>query len=238
MILSDYSIKFRVTVFVLVFILAIVGPIIYAVLPREGAPDITIPYVFVTAPYQGVAPEEIENLITIPLEKRFKDLENVKEVSSSSAEGVSAVVIEFTPKENIDNALQKVKDKIDLAKPDLPRDLDQPIVQGLNFSTDVPILNFAIWGDTDLERLKHIGDELKDDIEAIPGVLQVRIFGTREREIVISMDLLRLRAYSLTMADVMRAIQTENSTVSAGNNSAWRRSSSGSRSGGRMESHR
>jgi CzcA family heavy metal efflux pump len=217
MILSNYSIKFRVTVFVLVFIILAAGPLTYIFMPREGFPDVTIPYIFVTAPYQGVAPAEIENLVTIPMEKRFKDLENIKEITSSSAEGVSAIVIQFTPKENIDNAVQKVKAKIDLARPDLPQDLDEPIVQGLNSSTDIPIIDFAVSGDGNLERLNHIAEDIRDGLETIPGVLQARIAGARERELQVLVDLQRLNGYSLTLYEVIGAIQSENTTVSAGN---------------------
>lgn len=216
--LTDYAIKLRVTIFSIAAIAAIAGPVTYFVtMPREGAPDITIPYVFITAVYEGVAPEETENLITIPLEKKLAGLENIKKMNSTSAEGVSSIVIEFTPKENIDNAVQKVKDKIDMAKPDLPRDLDQPVVQGLNFSTDIPVLRFAISGDRDMERLKKVAEDLQDDIENVQGVLQARLDGTREREVRVEIDLHRLTAYSLTLFDVVSAIRGENSTVSAGN---------------------
>jgi multidrug efflux pump len=217
MILTNYSIQFRISVFVLIVILAIAGPLVYLNMPREGAPDITIPYVFLSAPYEGVAPEEIENLISIPLEKRLKDLENIKEMRSTSAEGMSFISIEFTPAQDIDTAVQKVKDKIDLTRPDLPADLDEPTVQGLNFSTDIPVLNFAISGDNDLERLKHIAEDLQDTIETIPGVLQARLYGARTREIRIAVDLERLLAHSLTLGDIMTAIRRENATLSAGN---------------------
>ncbi|MEI6972769.1 MAG: efflux RND transporter permease subunit, partial [bacterium] len=209
--LTDYSIKLRITIFALAAIVSVAGPVAYfRLMPREGAPDVTIPYVFVTALYEGVAPEETENLITIPLEKKLAGLENIKKMNSTSAEGVSSIIIEFTPKENIDDAVQKVKDKIDMAKPDLPRDLDQPVVQGLNFSTDIPVLRFAISGDSDLERLKKVAEDLQDDIENVSGVLQAQLGGIREREIRVEMDLHRLTAYSLTIFDVISAIRGEN----------------------------
>ena len=217
MILTDYSVKLRITVFVLTAILLVAGPLMYLGLPREGAPDITIPYVFVTAPYEGVAPAEIENLITIPMEKRFNGLENIEEMRSTASEGVSVTVIKFLPRQNIDLAIQKVKDKIDLARPDLPQDLDEPTVQGLNFSTDIPVLKMAVSGDTDLARLKEIAEDLQDAVERIPGVLEAKLYGAREREIRVDVDVQRLTAYALTLGDVAEAIQKENSTVSAGN---------------------
>jgi len=217
MLIVKHAIKLRITVFALTAMLVIVGPIIYYTLPREGMPDVTIPYVFVTVPYEGVAPSEIENLITIPLEKQFKDLENVKEINATSAEGLCFISVEFTPRQNIDSAAQKVKDKIDLAKPDMPRDLDQPIVKGLNLSTDIPVLNFTVSGSTDPERLKSVAEDLQDLVETVPGVLQARLYGTREREIRVELDLIRLIAHKLTIGDVFAALQKENTTISAGN---------------------
>lgn len=95
MILSNYAIKFRVAVLVFVGVLALAGTASYLTLPREGAPDITIPYVFVTAYYEGTAPEEMEKLVTVQLEKQFNDVDGIKEVRSTSAENVASIVIEF-----------------------------------------------------------------------------------------------------------------------------------------------
>ncbi len=217
MIVTRYAVKLRVSVFAMLFILLIAGPAVYLTMPREGAPDVTIPMVFVTASYEGTAPSEIENLITIPLEKQFKGLENLKKMTSSSAEGVCAVTIEFLPRQNIDDAVQKVKDKVDLAKRDLPKDLDAPVIQGFNFSTDIPVFTFAISGDKDLERIKRLAEDYQDLIETIPGVLEARLFGVREREIQVNADLRRLAGYRIGLAELMAAVAAENATVSAGN---------------------
>ncbi len=217
MILTRYAVRFRVSVFAMLVILMVAGPAVYFTMPREGAPDITIPMVFVTAAYEGVAPAEIENLITIPLEKQFKGLENLKKMTSSSAEGVCTVTIEFLPRQDIDNAVQKVKDKVDLAKRDLPKDLDAPVIQGFNFSTDIPVFTFAISGDRDAERLKRLAEDYQDLIETIAGVLEARLYGTREREIQINVDLRRLNAYGISLSHLMAAVFAENATVSAGN---------------------
>jgi multidrug efflux pump len=217
MLITNYAIKFRTAVVVFVIVMVLLGSITYMTLPREGSPDITIPYVFVTAVYEGTAPEEMENLVTIPMEKKLNDLENVKEMSSTSSEGITSIVIEFLPTEDIDMAKQKVKDKIDLAKPDLPDDLDEPAVEAINFSTDMPILMFALSGDPDLERLNNLAEDLQDQIEALPGAKQAAIYGTREREIRVEIDLNRVIAYQIPLSEVSRVIAMENSTVSAGN---------------------
>ncbi len=217
MIISNYAIKFRTAVFVFIAVLVIAGSIAYQQLPREGSPDITIPYVFVTSLYEGTSPVDIEKLVTIPLEKQFNDLENVKNVTSTSSEGVSSVAIEYFSGEDIDVALQKVRDKVDLARPDLPNDLDEPIIQAINFSTDMPIFIFALSGGDDLNRLKSIAEDLQDAIELVPGVRQASISGVLEREIRVEIDLPRLIALNIPVETIMSRIAGENSTISAGN---------------------
>ncbi len=217
MILSNYAIKFRVAVLVFVVVLAIAGSVSYLTLPREGAPDITIPYVFVSAYYEGTAPEEMEKLVTIPLEKQLNDVEGIKEVRSTSAENVASITIEFMAGEDIEQAKQRVKDKVDLAKPDLPPDLDEPVVDAFNFSSDFPVYIFALSGATDPERLKHLAEGLQDQIERLPGIQGVDLAGTREREVRVEIDLPRMIAYQIPLGLVMSRIAQENVTVSAGN---------------------
>lgn len=217
MLITNYAIKFRIAVFVLIVGLIAVGTVNYRNLPREGMPDITIPHVYITAIYEGTAPGEIEKLIAIPLEKQLNDVEGVKHIKSTSAENVCSVDIEFIAGEDIDLAKQKVKDKVDLAGPDLPDDLDEPVVQAFNVSSDVPIFRFALSGDTDLLRLKHLAERLKEEIEMVRGVRQATVAGAREREIRVELDADRLAAYGIPVTMVMRRISGENSTISAGN---------------------
>ena len=217
MLLSNYAIKFRIAVYVLIVGLVIAGSVSYMILPREGMPDITIPHVFITAIYEGTAPSEIEKLISIPLEKQLNDAEGVKHIRSTSAESVCSIDIEFMAGEDIDLAKQRVKDKVDLAWPDLPNDLDEPVVQAFNISSDVPIFTFALSGKTPLLRLKHLAETLKDDIELLPGIRQASIAGAREREVRVELDAMRLAAYGIPVTHVMGRISSENSTISAGN---------------------
>ncbi len=216
MILTNYAIKFRTAVFVFIAVFVVMGVVSYSTLPREGAPDITIPQVFISAVYPGTAPAEMENLIVIPIEKRLNELGNIKDVSVVAADSVAVFTIEYLEGVDVDTAIQRAKDKIDLARPDLPDDLDEPLVEGLNFSTDIPIMRFALSGDPDLERLKSTAEFLQDAIESIPGVKEARIAGTREREIRLEFDLPRLVAYNIPITDVVALIAKENVTVSSG----------------------
>jgi CzcA family heavy metal efflux pump len=217
MIISNYAIKFRSAVFVFIAVSVILGVSSYRNLPREGAPDITIPYVFVAAVYEGTAPSEMEKLVTIPLEKQLNDLENVKEMRSTTAEGICSVAIEFLAGQDINTARQRVKDQIDLARPNLPRDLDEPIVNAFNFSSDFPVFILTLSGPTDLQRLKALAETVKTDIELVPGVKDVGISGVREREIRVEIDLARVAAYGLPLGLVVQRIADENRTISAGN---------------------
>jgi multidrug efflux pump subunit AcrB len=216
MLVTNYAIKFRIAVYVFMAVLIVIGIAAYNALPREGFPDITIPQVFIRAPYEGTAPEEMENLVTIPLEKKLNELGNVKEITSTSAESFTTISVEFLPNQDIDMAIQRVKDKIDLARVDLPDDLEEPIVDGFNFSTDVPIMRFSLSGSSDIERLKNIAENLQDKIELMPGVREAGITGTREREIRIEFDRARLSAYEIPLADVLALVGKENVTISAG----------------------
>ena len=217
MILSNYAIKFRVAVLVFVVVLVIAGAVSYVTLPREGSPDITIPYVFVTALYEGTAPEEMEKLVTVQLEKQLNNVEDIKEIRSTSAENVSSIVIEFMAGEDIEQAKQRVKDKVDLAKPDLPPDLDEPVVEAFNFSSDFPVYIFALSGATDPERLKNLAEDLQERLEELPGIHRADLAGVREREIRVEIDLPRMIAYRIPLGQVMKRIAEENVTVSAGN---------------------
>jgi multidrug efflux pump len=217
MVVTDYAIRFRTAVFVAVLLFGIFGALSYVHLPREGMPDITIPHVFVTAVYEGTAPLEMEQRITIPLEEELNNVEGLKEIRSTSSENVCFIDIEFLAGQDIDQAKQRVKDKVDLARADLPDDLDEPLVQAINVSSDIPVFKCALSGDADLERLTDLAERLQDRIEAVPGVKEAEISGTREREIRVEVDPGRLAAYDIPLGLVMRRIAEENATISAGN---------------------
>ncbi|MBM4153734.1 MAG: efflux RND transporter permease subunit [Lentisphaerae bacterium] len=217
MIVSNLAIRFRVAVLVFVVMAVIGGSYSYVSLPREGFPDITIPHVYVTAVYDGTSPEEIERLIAIPLEKKLNDVDGIKTLRTTAAENACIVDVEFMAGQDIEQARIRVKDKVDLARPDLPDDLDEPVVEALNFSTDVPVFTFAVSGDADAVRLKSLAEQLQDRIELVPGVRQAEIAGTLEREIRVVVDQSRLAAYGVTLPLVLQRLSEENATVTAGN---------------------
>jgi CzcA family heavy metal efflux pump len=216
MIVSDAAIKKRTTVFVVIVMIILFGVYNYLTLPRELEPDVPVPYIVVTTSYKGIAPADIENNVTVPLEKKLKTLRDLEEISSVSAEGISSIRIEFLPEVDIDDALQKVRDKVDQAKPDLPDDADDPSIAEVSFS-DWPILIINVAGDIGLLQLKAIADELEERIESIPGVLDAAVIGGLEREIRIEPDPNRLAAYEIPLTELLALIDSENADIAAGN---------------------
>ena len=216
MIISDTAVKNRVSVMILAIIILIMGIYCYGEIPREDEPDVTIPYVFVQTPYKGVVASDIETAITIPIEKKLKGLERVKNIKSVSSEGVSNINIEFIPGTDIDDVLQKVRDKVDEAKRELPTDLeDDPAVFEVNLS-ELPIVVYSLSGSCGMAALKKIADDLEEDIESIPGVLEVDITGGQEREIIIEVDPDKLAYYRIPITAFGQVVASENTNTSGG----------------------
>ncbi|MFA6473212.1 MAG: efflux RND transporter permease subunit, partial [Candidatus Latescibacterota bacterium] len=122
--ITGFSVKKSTTILVMTVFFVVAGLVSYFSIPREATPDVKIPFMIVTSVYPGVAPEDVENLITRPIETQLKTLSDVKEITSSSSESFSMIAVEFDPKVDLDFALQKVKDKVDASKRDLPQDMD------------------------------------------------------------------------------------------------------------------
>lgn len=216
MIISDTAVRQRISVLVLAVIILVIGSYCYKVLPRESEPDITIPNVFVSTNYKGVASKDIETSITIEIEKKLKGLEGVKKMHSVSSEGLSSINIEFVTGTDIDDALQKVRDRVDEAKNELPADLEEdPSVFEVNFS-ELPIVVFSLSGTCGIVCLKEIADDLKDDIEAIQGVLEAEVTGGIEREIRVEAFPEKLAYYNIPIFALQDAVTKENRNTSGG----------------------
>jgi len=216
MIVNETAQRRQPLVLVSLLLIIVAGLYSYANLPREASPDIQIPYIFVTTDYEGVAPEDMEKLITVPLERKLKGLEGVEELTSQSDDGTSTIAIKFLPSEDIDDALQKVRDKVDQASGDLPSDLeDDPLVSEMNFS-DMPIIQVVLSGPFSLKRLKVFAEDLEDRFESISGVLDARIIGGLEREIHVEFDLDRVGAYKVPFTTMLQSVERGNVNMPGG----------------------
>lgn len=212
---TEFAVNHVTAVFVLFVCLILGGLVSYSTLPRESAPDIPIPVVIVSTPYFGVSPADMETLVTQPMEKEFKGLKGLKKMTSTSAESVSLVTLEFETEIDIEEALQKVREKVDKVETELPPDAEDPEIIEINPS-DFPVLIANVSGDMDPVRLKEIGESMKDDIEKISGVLRVDLAGGVEREIQVLLDPMKLRQYKVSPNQVAGAIQSENINLPGG----------------------
>lgn len=213
--LSSFSINNRISVLVLIFLVAVMGIVSYVVIPKESFPSINIPNIFVVTIYPGVSPEDMESLVTRKLEDELGNISEVKTMTSTSSEGYSSVNLEFDPSIDIEDALQKVREKVDLAKSELPEDAEEPVVQEINFS-EFPIMNVNLSGEYDEVILKEIAEDLQDKIENIPSVLGVDLTGGLEREVQVDVDLAKMKYYGITFGDIITAISQENVTIPGG----------------------
>ncbi|OYX24270.1 MAG: copper transporter [Algoriphagus sp. 32-45-6] len=215
--LSSFSVDNSTSVVILTLIITVLGLGAYRTMPKESFPEIVIPTVYVGTPYPGNSPVDMENLITQPIEKELKSLNNVKDIKSTSVQDFSSIVIEFTPGVEISKAIQDVKDAVDKSKSELPTDLDQePNVLEVNTS-DFPIMNVNISGPYSEQELKKFGEYLEDAIEKLPEISKADLAGTVEREIQINADPYKMEAVGVSFSDISGAVQAENLTISGGN---------------------
>jgi multidrug efflux pump len=215
MTITNLAIKYRTTVLVLTASLVLGGVYSYVTIPKEASPSIEVPNIIVTTIYPGASPDDIESLITQHIEREVQNVNGIKEIRSTSTEGVSSVIIEFEPDISIDEAFSKVRDKVDLARADLPGDVEEPIVSEIDFS-QFPILVINLSAPYPLPRLKAVAEELQDEVEGVPGILEVDLTGGLEREVQIDVDLVALQGYNVAFKDVVDAIRNENTNIPGG----------------------
>jgi CzcA family heavy metal efflux pump len=212
---ADLALRHRATVFFVAAVVAVAGALAYLGLPRESSPDIKIPLIIVYTLYPGASPADIESQITRPVEREVKGVDGIKELTSVSQESVSLVTAEFVSGTDIDDALQKMRDRVDRAKVDFPEDAEEPLLQEISFS-DIPILQVNLSGDVGPVVLKRLAEDLEDRLEAIPGVLRVNVVGGLEREVRVDVDPRKLQLYGLSLDDVVDAVDDENVSIPGG----------------------
>lgn len=213
--LTSLALAHRTTVVALFVVISVAGLIAYRTIPKESSPEIAIPMVAINTAYTGVSPADMETLVTRPIEDELNKISEVREMVSTSVEGYSSITVEFSVGTDLNEAIQKVREKVDLAKPELPSDARDPVIVEFNFS-EWPIMQVNLAGEYGLVRLKEIGEALEDRIEQLPQVLRVDLRGGLEREVKVDIDLPRLKYYGLALSDVVDAIRNENVNVPGG----------------------
>ena len=212
---SHIAIRNPVFVFIMVLVISIAGFQAYKSIPREAAPDIQIPLLIVSIPFPGASPEDVESLISNKAEQELKTIKNLKEISSTSSEGVSVLTLEFTADFDISEARTKVREKMDQIKPDLPADTEDYQVTEINLS-EQPLMILNLAGDLGLLGLTELADEVKEEIEGIPGILEVRRAGGLEKEIRVYVNPDRMNFYKLALNQVSSSISNENTNLPGG----------------------
>jgi len=217
--LSSWAISNRMTVSVVTFIIVLSGLLSYTGMARENFPEIIIPQIYVATPYPGNSALDVEKLITKRLEKEINSITGVDKITSNSIQGYSSIVVEFSFDFTPSEALQKVKDKVDvaMADPDFPKDLpSEPSVSEMNFSERIPIMNINLSGEFSMDQLKEYAEYLEDEIEELSEISGVDIRGVQEKELEIAVDLYKMEASKISFTDIENAVAFENMSVSGG----------------------
>jgi HAE1 family hydrophobic/amphiphilic exporter-1 len=201
---------------VLIIALVVVGGVGYTRLGVDRYPRVDFPTVAVITRLPGAAPEEVETEVTDKIEESINTIAGIDDLQSVSAEGISQVFVTFILEKNVDVAAQEVRDKVNRVLADLPRDIDQPIVEKLDPDA-TPVLSVSLAGNRTLRETTEFADKvLRRQLESVNGVGQITILGGRSRRINVRLDTERLKAYGLTAVDVRRALQTQNVKLPGG----------------------
>lgn len=217
--LSSFAVDNRMTAYVLTFIIFISGLMAYLSMPAEAFPEIAIPEIYVGTAHPGNSPLDVEKQITRPVEKEINGITNVDEISSTSVQGYSTIRVEFDFSVESSEGLQKVKDKVDVAKSDsdFPTDLPaDPNVFEMNINELMPIRNINLSGPFTIDQLNDYAEYLEDEIESLSEVSKVEIRGVDDKELAINLDIQKMESLNLSPNDIAGAISNENMSISGG----------------------
>jgi multidrug efflux pump len=202
---------------VLSLLLVLVGGIVaYATIPKEAEPDIEIPIIYVSISHDGISPEDSERLLVRPMEQELRSIEGVKEMTANAYEGGANVQLEFDAGIDTKQALQDVREKVDLAQAKLPGETDEPTVNEVKMSRFDPMLVLNLAGDIPERSLTKIAKDLQEKLEALSGVLEVNLIGTREELMEVVVDPLAMESYGLDQAQIIQFVSRNNRLVAAG----------------------
>jgi len=216
MTIPEFSVKRRVTITMLMLIIVLGGVVSFFGLGLDLMPDMEFPMISVVTRYEGVAPEDIETLITKPIEEACGSLKGMKNIYSTSLEGSSVVMMEFEWGTNLDFAAQDARESIDMMRMMIPSDADSPAVLKFDMS-QMPVVFFGIIGlNNTMELREYIKDSVVPKLERLDGVASAMVFGGRAREINVLINRFKLNAYGISMDEIAAALAADNINVSAG----------------------
>ena len=213
--LIDYAISHaRVFFGILIFIIA-AGSSTYISIPKEAVPDVNIPIIYVSLSQKGISANDSERLLVKPIEDEVKTVEGIKEIRSTAYTGGGNVLLEFDAGFDADKAMDDIREKVDRAKGDLPNEADEPTVNEVNISA-FPIILISLSGNLPDRTLQDLAENLQDEIETIPSVLEAKIGGKRNEQVDVIIDTLALEGYNINIENLINTVNQNNMMVSAG----------------------
>jgi len=185
-------------------------------IPKEAEPDIDIPYIYVSMTHDGISPQDAERLLLRPMENQLKTLDGLKEMTSRAEEGHASVTMEFVAGFDSDKALDEVRDKVNLAKGELPAETEEPGIHPVTMAEQNPVILVSLSGPMPERALIRMARQLRDRLEGLREVLKVDIAGDRSDQLEVIIDPLALQAYDLDYGDIYRFVTRNNRLVAAG----------------------
>ena len=213
--LIDAAIDRSRSVLLILCLILLAGSISYVTIPKESDPDIAIPIIYVSIHHEGISAEDAERLLIRPMENELQNIEGIKEITSTAVEGNASIVLEFDAGFDSDAALTDVREKVDIAKTELPAESDEPVVNEVNVAL-FPVLVVTLYGDVAERLLVKTARDLRDQLESLAGVLEVDIAGDREDLVEVLIDPVRAENYQQSQENLVRFIARNNELVAAG----------------------
>ncbi|HPZ71869.1 MAG TPA: efflux RND transporter permease subunit, partial [Peptococcaceae bacterium] len=214
--LSDFSVKRPVAITMVFLAILLLGAVSWSKLKMDLLPQLNLPMAIAITSYEGVGPEEMESLVTRPIEEAFGTVNGVKNINSISSKGNSLVYVEFVWGTDMNFAMSQMREKLDLLDPVLPQDANKPMLFKMDINM-MPVMVLGVGGDIDLVSLDKLASEvIKPRLERVSGVASVDVVGGVQREIRISAEPQRLQAYNLSLDNIVSSLRMENRDTSAG----------------------
>ena len=213
--LVDNALTYKRTVLMLLLLLVANGIVAYFAIPKEESPDVNFPALYITTTLEGVSAEDSDRLLATPMLREIQNIDGLKDITSTAAEGYTGIMLEFDSGVDIDTVLPDVREKVDSAKADLPADADEPEIIEFNVAL-FPVLSIALAGDVDESILFEVAEELQDLIESVEEVLEVNIVGKRDDLAEIVIDPNELENHDLTLDEIINLAVNNNRLIAAG----------------------
>jgi len=210
-----FIVNFRVVV-LMILLISGWGIYSYLRLPRESNPEVKIPVAVIMDTFGGSSPSDMEELVTKKIETDISGVQGINKVTSTSANSVSSVTVEFDANQNVDDAVRRLRDQLSKIRKDIPADADDPQVIEISLD-DTPVVTYALTGPYDGFTMRNYAEDIQDELEKIPGVRQVNVSGGDETQFKVAYDPQKLTLYGISTDQANQVIAATNRAIPAGN---------------------